>query len=49
MFVSTFHDMKLALGAAWKNPTLDEFATPLTHEKDNLVQMFSLKPCYGSM
>jgi hypothetical protein len=37
------HTTKNALGAAWKMPSLDDFATTPMSEKDNLVKMGSLK------
>jgi hypothetical protein len=43
VFVSTFHATKSTFRAAWKMPSLDDFSTSLTHEKDKLVQMGSLK------
>jgi hypothetical protein len=44
MFVSTFHATKLAMGAAWKMPPMDDFVESLTHEKDKIVQMGSSSP-----
>jgi hypothetical protein len=36
-FVSTFHATKSTLEFSWKMPSLDEFPTSLTHEKDKRV------------
>ena len=43
VFVSSFHSTRLALGASWKMPTLDNFVAPLLQEKNKLNQMRSLK------
>jgi hypothetical protein len=43
VFVSTFHATKLAMGATWKMPPMDDFVDSLTCEKDKIVQMGSLK------
>jgi hypothetical protein len=42
MFVSTFHDTKSTMGAAWKMPLVDDFIESLTCEKYKLAQMGSL-------
>lgn len=42
VFVSTFHSIELAMGAAWKMPPMDVFVDSLTCEQDKLVQMDAL-------
>jgi hypothetical protein len=39
VFVSTFYDMKEALGKAYVQPTLESFCTSLIREKDKFVQL----------
>ena len=43
MLVSTFHIVRLEIGATWKMPTLDSFIHPLMHEKDKIIKMGTLK------
>jgi len=42
-FVSTFHAIKLVIGATWKILPVDYFVEYLTCEKDKIVQMGALK------
>eukprot|EP00253_Pinus_taeda_P004632 PITA_04632 len=43
VFVSTFHTVRSATGAAWKMPSLDSFIQSLMHEQDKLIKMGTLK------
>jgi hypothetical protein len=43
VFVSTFHTVRITLGATWKMPTLDVFIESLMHEQDKLIKMGTIK------
>ena len=43
VFISTFHTVRSATGAAWKMPSLDSFIQSLMHEQDKLIKMGTLK------
>ena len=43
IFVSTFFATRSTIGSAWNMPSLDEFATSVTHDQDKIVQMGTLK------
>jgi hypothetical protein len=43
VFISTFHTVKLASGATWKMPSLEDFIESLTQDQTKLINMGAIK------
>jgi hypothetical protein len=43
VFISSFHTNKFTSISTWKMPKLDQFIESLTHNQDNLINMWIIK------